>query len=518
MPARSGHAFDPEIRCKCDRRHESRAMAEAEDASFRWRDIFATQFWRRRRVHTVLLIWAVIYLPALGSVEIKGEEGRRILPAITMLETGNFLVPYVGSEPYFRKPPLINWLVAASFKVTGLRNEWTARLPSALSVLAVAIVFVTVGSQALGGTGSLFAALVWLVNFGLIEKGRLIEIEALYVSLTALAFIFWMAAYRANKIGLRLWLIPAVFLGLGLLAKGPLPHLLFFYGPVIAVLSSDRNLRLLFTRAHLIGLIVIFGIFALWAMPAFLLSDSAKVARVWSRQFSGRVSGQGFQFVSWITNMPRSFVYFLPWLPLALLEFEQPAELRRSHLALLTGILIPFAAVNLVPASLPRFAMPALGPAAWWFGELLARDNLHWPNWLGGKPFDARLRNRLAAAAIAIIGLSVLTYSIAVVPRLHAHEKVRTHARQIDAIIPPNVPLYAVDPQYQPYLLYVRAPIRYVSTIDELPADTKFFLVQGRQEHQAQTTLHWLPARAQLVLRIKDYRQHESILFSVNSG
>ena len=37
----------------------------------------------------VLLCWAAIYLPALGSLEIKGEEGRRILPAVTMLETGN---------------------------------------------------------------------------------------------------------------------------------------------------------------------------------------------------------------------------------------------------------------------------------------------------------------------------------------------------------------------------------------------------------------------------------------------
>jgi len=39
----------------------------------------------------VLICWAAIYLPALGSLEIKGEEGRRILPAVTMLETGNCL-------------------------------------------------------------------------------------------------------------------------------------------------------------------------------------------------------------------------------------------------------------------------------------------------------------------------------------------------------------------------------------------------------------------------------------------
>src|ERR1051325_6382368 len=92
----------------------------------------------------VLLVWAVVYLPALGGLAIKGEEGRRILPAVEMLKTGNYVVPQVGSNPYFRKPPLVNWLVALSFKIFGVRNEWTARLPSALAVLAVAIAFVTV--------------------------------------------------------------------------------------------------------------------------------------------------------------------------------------------------------------------------------------------------------------------------------------------------------------------------------------------------------------------------------------
>ena len=93
---------------------------------------------RLAAVLVVLLVWAVIYLPALGSIAIKGEEGRRILPAIAMLQTGNYIVPEVGGNPYFRKPPLVNWLVAASFRIFGVRNEWTARLPSAVVVLAVA--------------------------------------------------------------------------------------------------------------------------------------------------------------------------------------------------------------------------------------------------------------------------------------------------------------------------------------------------------------------------------------------
>src|SRR5437868_13137207 len=147
---------------------------------------------RFRAVAVVVLVWDVIYLPALGSIAIKGEEGGRILPAVRMLETGNYIVPQIGSNPYFRKPPLVNWLVAASFKVFGVRNEWTARLPSALAVLAVAMAFVTVARARLGARGSIIAAMIWLTNIGIIEKGRLIEIEALYVSLCGLAIIFWL--------------------------------------------------------------------------------------------------------------------------------------------------------------------------------------------------------------------------------------------------------------------------------------------------------------------------------------
>src|SRR6476659_10952976 len=145
------------------------------------------------------LVWALIYLPRLGSLELKSEEGRRVLPAVTMIETGNYLVPQVGGEPYYRKPPLVNWLVAASFKLSGIRNEWTARVPSVLCVLSVALAFLFVTRRTLGANVSLVAALIWLTNFGLIEKGRLIEIEALYVSFCALALIFWMSWWRERR-------------------------------------------------------------------------------------------------------------------------------------------------------------------------------------------------------------------------------------------------------------------------------------------------------------------------------
>ncbi|MEY2547318.1 MAG: hypothetical protein QOG48_2435, partial [Verrucomicrobiota bacterium] len=167
----------------------------------------------------VTIVWAAIYLPALGLFEIKGEEGRRILPAMAMIESGNYLVPQVGGEAYYRKPPLINWLIAGSFKIFHARNEWTARVPSVLSILAVAIAFVTVARNTLGRAGSIMAALIWLTNFGSLEKGRLVEIEALYISLCGLAMIFWLSWWQERRLPWLTWTVPWIFLGLGWLAK-----------------------------------------------------------------------------------------------------------------------------------------------------------------------------------------------------------------------------------------------------------------------------------------------------------
>jgi dolichyl-phosphate-mannose--protein O-mannosyl transferase len=78
-------------------------------------------------------------------------------------------------------------------------------------VLAVAIAFVTIARASLGSRGSTVAALIWLTNIGMIEKGRLIEIEALYVSLSGLAIIFWLSFSNQKKSPWLVWILPRFF-------------------------------------------------------------------------------------------------------------------------------------------------------------------------------------------------------------------------------------------------------------------------------------------------------------------
>jgi 4-amino-4-deoxy-L-arabinose transferase-like glycosyltransferase len=461
----------------------------------------------------VIACWAAIYLPGLGSLEIKGEEGRRILPAITMLDSGNYLVPQVGSEPYLRKPPLVNWLVAASFKLTGIRNEWTARLPSVLCVLLVALAFLTVARASLGPDGSLIAALIWLANVGMIEKGRLIEIEALYVSLLGLAMICWLSWWRQGKSGWLTWTAPWVFLGLGILAKGPV-HLLFFYAVVVAVLFYEKKFRELFGIQHFVGLLIMVAIFAAWAIPYWQAMAGATVGQNWVVQLTGRFTGDDFKLRSWLLNIPRGLAYFLPWtllLPLVLKTKWPTASERNLARALSWGAGLPFLLMNLLPGGLPRYSMPALVPACWLMAMTLSAPEVEWR----GKIVEAVKRRRFVIGTAMAASSLLCLYAIAVVPSLQKRAKIKPIAAKIDGLVPKGETLYALDPSYQPFLFYVQSHLVYVSRLDELPADARYFLVRAERGRELMESERWLPRRPEPIERITDYRNHTVILARV---
>jgi len=472
---------------------------------------------RLRAVAAVALVWAVIYLPALGSIAIKGEEGRRILPAVRMLETGNYIVPQVGSNPYYRKPPLVNWLVAGSFTFFGVRNEWTARLPSALSVLAVAIAFVTVARASLGARGSIIAAMIWLTNIGIIEKGRLIEIEALYVSFCGLAIIFWLSFFLQKESPWLTWLPASVFLGLGLLAKGP-THLLFFYGIVIAVLAYWKDWRVLVHPAHFVGLVVMIGIAAAWAIPFVHATTSQVAVDKWSSQYTGRLKGADFKFFEWIQNVPRGLIYFLPWLllfPFARFSKLQNQSEQRLARALSWGTAVPSLAVDLAPGGLARYIMPAIVPASWLLGMICAGNALQCPRrWMK----DERVWAKIMAAFIGL-GLVIggIGYPITAIV-LRNRQQIKKAAAEINLLVPQNETLYAVDPDYQPVFFYVKAPLQYVSHVENLPRNGRYFLVRKENEAEALATQEWAPLRAQPIARVHDYSKREMVLFKVPSA
>lgn len=313
----------------------------------------------------IIATWAVLYLPALGTRELQGEEARRVLPGRTMLQNGDFMVPRSGGQIYNRKPPLINWVSAAAITLTGKMNEWTVRMPSVLMVLALAIVTYLSLKAWLGRDVSLLTSIILLTNIGFIEKGRLVEIEALYFSLYGLALVLWLGLRYTDR-PVTAWLLCGFFSGLAFLAKGP-PHLLYLYLIIIAVLKAEGRLKDLIRWPHLASLALFALMWLPWAVANMQRNPQKDSASEWSDQITHRLGFIEFDFMNYALQIPQSFVNFLPWalfIPLWFLVPKQEGSRPAAIRAIKYGTLIGFFIIAVLPSSRPRFMLPCNVSAA----------------------------------------------------------------------------------------------------------------------------------------------------------
>jgi 4-amino-4-deoxy-L-arabinose transferase-like glycosyltransferase len=182
------------------------------------------------------------------------DEPRYASIGREMASSGDWITPRLWGAPWFEKPALLYWLIAAGHRL-GLPAELAARLPVAL-------------------LGALFAAFFW---WGLRKLDR--EAEAPVAAVLLAASAGWMAvgnvaatdmplaaSFNAAvlstllwlKSGQRRWAIAAgAFLGLSLLAKGLVGAVLFL--PL-----------LWFARKRLSGLLLLFAACAVVALPWYV--------------------------------------------------------------------------------------------------------------------------------------------------------------------------------------------------------------------------------------------------------
>lgn len=233
----------------------------------------------------LVAVWAAVYLTHLGTRELRLEEPHRVEPALAMVESGDWAVPLGGGEPYYRKPPFFNWLIAASFQVTGRRNELTARLPSAVMMLLLALTVYGTSRSWLGRRGAFGAALLGLTASAMIDKGRLAEIDATYAALTGMACAVWLAGWARRRLSAGRWATIGVLLGLGLLTKG-LPHLGFFLALMLLCLGPAEAAREAVRLRFWVGAVCALLPAGLWL--GLTRHTLVEAHSVWIEQMAGR--------------------------------------------------------------------------------------------------------------------------------------------------------------------------------------------------------------------------------------
>ena len=180
---------------------------------------------RRPSLLVLLVLPALLLYPSLDFYLLEPDEGRYAQIPREMLARGDWVVPHLQSEPYLDKPPLLYWLVMASYSLFGV-SEASARLIPALAVHGTILLVYLFGRRSLGERSAFWGALFLAVAPGFSGMARLLTMDGLLTFWVTLTLLAAFEAVRGDRFKVGWWYLAAAAAGFGVLTKGPVPLLL----------------------------------------------------------------------------------------------------------------------------------------------------------------------------------------------------------------------------------------------------------------------------------------------------
>ncbi len=223
---------------------------------------------------------AILFFVGLGRFEFIETEGLRAIVVKEMLERPGFTLPTVHHVPYLRKPPLYAWTTTWLARQSGGLDEWTARLPSAVSATLLVLLVYVAGRRWIGPAAGYAAAVLLLTNVTVLDYGVRAELDMPFSLFCGLAFAA-MALASARPRGaanLGIWLLAYAFALLGSLWKGP--HvLIFMWLALIAHAWIGRDRHWLRAPGQWLGLCGCLGVLVWWSRTLAGFTSGGDVGR-----------------------------------------------------------------------------------------------------------------------------------------------------------------------------------------------------------------------------------------------
>ena len=139
--------------------------------------------------------------------------------ARNMIANGDWVTARLDGVIYLEKPPLIYWMMATSYKIFGA-HDWSARMPVALSSIALALLTTAFGTWAFGRKAGTYAGIVIATCVGLFLFTRIQIPDVMLTFAIALAMWALLRALEESERHPGLWAsLLAASLGVGLLLK-----------------------------------------------------------------------------------------------------------------------------------------------------------------------------------------------------------------------------------------------------------------------------------------------------------
>ncbi len=201
----------------------------------------------------ILLVAGIVYLGCIVSPPslLDDVDAVQVQMARNMLVSGDWVTAHLDGVPYLEKAPLVYWAIAGSLKLFGI-HDWAARIPEALSAIALCLLTTAFAIWSLGRRAGGYAGLVLATCVGLFLFTRIQIPDVMLTFTIALSLWAFLRAIDEEERHPRIWaVVMAACWGAGLLLKG-LIGVVFPVAAALLYLGLTRQLfsRLAWKRLH----------------------------------------------------------------------------------------------------------------------------------------------------------------------------------------------------------------------------------------------------------------------------
>jgi 4-amino-4-deoxy-L-arabinose transferase-like glycosyltransferase len=369
----------------------------------------------------IFLLALIFFVPFLGGVHLfDWDEINFAESAREMILSKDFLTVQINYQPFWEKPPLFIWMQVLSMKIFGI-NEFAARFPNAICGIFTLLVLFNIGKKIYSQQFGFLWVIVYLGSIlphFYFKSGLIDPWFNLFIFCGLYFMIEYWQQWEKDKIPpfskrLICASLSGLFIGLGVLTKGPVALLLFALTVIIylSIQFFRKQWKLSQISAHLLPLSTWIIIFSLTGGFWFILqifNGNYKIIvdfiQYQKELFSAKVAGHGgffgYHFVVLFFGVFPASIFALKAFRKNNFDDKLQKNFKFWMLVLFWVVLILFSIVKtkiVHYSSLAYFPITFLASWSIWY---MAQNKLKW-----NKAINAALFSILGLIAVILIAL-----------------------------------------------------------------------------------------------------------------
>jgi 4-amino-4-deoxy-L-arabinose transferase-like glycosyltransferase len=276
--------------------------------------------WFATPLAAMLGVSLLTLFPGFGQGDVRLDGARYAWVARWIVESGQWLTLYDdrGQTPYFNKPPLQFWLMAASMHVFGV-GTWAVKIVT--PVFALGCVCLTYAIVRLGATRAVAATagIVLATSYTFFRHGVGVRLDpgvAFFVLLALYAGMVLLARPGPRTLQWP-WVVMGAACGLGAMLKSPQSLLPL---PILAIAfawAGSPGRGLLLNWRWVISLSVAAAIWLPWHLYMWRVWGDAFIDQYFGHEMFARFDGPTHRREPIHHYVVKLLEHYWPWLPLA---------------------------------------------------------------------------------------------------------------------------------------------------------------------------------------------------------